>query len=367
MIKNIVETSSADERRLRENERKRKWRAAQKALKTKQAVASPAKKNEPLKKKDEPLKRPRTFTETEVRAMLTKALTDPEFRPPPPPPPPSGKEKSRLKRLRQLQAEMERLGGDSVKHDISVEDALELQPPSTHLKGKGIQFARPEPEPAPAPARLVTIPPGHDRPRHGWRSRRAEAKAKQVFTELIPEALPPGQLDIVAEQVEKPQTTIHCPESIKEDGLREVRRNPEYFIEINLVTNSRVVDTFYIPSDKKKFHYKTKEYRVDEEAIYLLPTKLGLFMPTSHYKEGIVTPHGFKQTNKGITGKALSLLYMEQLYTSLLYSEDLKYNLFIVILSIACLIAYGIGCYFLFNNLWNPGATIALLLPRGTV
>jgi len=61
--------------------------------------------------------------------------------------------------------------------------------------------------------------------------------------------------------------------------------------------------------------------------------------------------------NKGITGKALSLLYMEQLYTSLLYSEDIKYNLFIVILSIACLVCYAVGCYFLFNNLWNGGTT----------
>ena len=29
-------------------------------------------------------------------------------------------------------------------------------------------------------------------------------------------------LDTIQEQIEKPQTTIHCPESIKEDGLKEV-------------------------------------------------------------------------------------------------------------------------------------------------
>ena len=215
-------------------------------------------------------------------------------------------------------------------------------------------------------------PPPASRRRLTWRERRrqrARVKAHAIFTSEVPEAHPPlDEPDVVEAQVEKPQTTIHCPESIKEDGLKEVRRNPEYYIEINMVTTSRVVDTFYIPAETRRFHYKTSEYKVDEENIYLLPTRLGLFMPTTYYKEGTLNPRGFKQTNKGITGKALSLLYMEQLYTSLLYSEDVKYNLFIVILSIASLIAYGVGCYFLFfhnGGLLQGGqpAPIGLILP----
>lgn len=196
-------------------------------------------------------------------------------------------------------------------------------------------------------------------------------RTQEIYHETTPEGRPAELLDVVGEQIEKPQTTVHSPESIKEEGLKEVRKNPEYYIEINMVTDSRVVDTFFIPADTKKFHYKTKEYDVDEETIYLLPTKIGAFMPTCHYKEGTLKPRGFKQTNKGITGKALSLLYMEQLYTSLLYSEDVKYNLFIVILSIASLIAYGIGCYFLFVHEGGmlpkegiPLPPIGLILPR---
>lgn len=221
------------------------------------------------------------------------------------------------------------------------------------------------------------------------RREKAARKAQQKFAQTVPVAYEPvdqpderrkkrfsspsgpDEPDVTEEQVEKPQTTKHCPESIKEDGLSEVKKNPEYYIEINMVTKSRVVDTFYIPTERKKFHYKSKEYRVDEEAIYLLPTRLGLFMPTCHYKEGVYTPRGFRQTNKGITGKALSLLYMEQLYTSLLYSEDMKYNFFIVILSIAILIAYGVGCYFLFvhnggalpQNIPAPPALLMRMLP----
>lgn len=166
-----------------------------------------------------------------------------------------------------------------------------------------------------------------------------------------PKTIPETEtLDVLEEQHDRPMVTRHCPESVKEDDLTLVKKEPEQYIEINIIEISRVVDAFYIPANRKTFHYKKKEYRVNEEAVYLLPTKSGAFMPTCYYRENNLNPTGFKNTNKGITGKAMSLLYMEQLYTSLLYSEDQKYNLFIVILSIAILIAYGIGMYFTFMH-----------------
>lgn len=168
----------------------------------------------------------------------------------------------------------------------------------------------------------------------------------------VPKVVEPEQVKeefgIVEEQHDLPMTSRLCPESVKEDGLREVLRMPEQYLEINIIKQSRVVDAFYISSDKKQFHYNKTKYKVKEEAIYLLPTKSGMFMPTSYYREGKSEPRGFKQLNKGITGKAMSLLYMEQLYITLLYSEETKWNFFIVILSIATLVAYGIGCYFVF-------------------
>lgn len=251
---------------------------------------------------------------------------------------------------------------------------------TSHFTGKKkIQFKKDEPAPPVLPQKAPTNRCRADeRPlsstkkhlRFRWRAKKKfdemstnnhssdiSRKTRKAFDDIVPEAHEP---EVISEQVEKPQTTKHCPESIKEDGLREVKKNPEYYIEINMVTKNRVVDTFFIPAEKKKIHYKTKEYVINEEAIYLLPTKLGLFMPTCYYKEGTYEPRGFKQMNKGITGKALSLLYMEQLYTSLLYSDEVKYNFFIVILSIAILICYGVGCYFLFIN--NGG-----LLPKDAV
>jgi len=146
----------------------------------------------------------------------------------------------------------------------------------------------------------------------------------------------------------KPMVTRLCPESVPTEGLFDVVEHPEYYIEINIVKKNRVVESFYVNSEIKKFTFKEKEYKIKEDNIFLLPTKTNAMMPTSYYREDEQEPKGFRQLNKGITGKALSLLYMEQLYTSLLYSEDLKYNFFIVILSIATLICFGIGLYMLF-------------------
>jgi hypothetical protein len=251
--------------------------------------------------------------------------------------------KKELEAFRKKENERKRLWRQNKRQQAALDLDIN-KPKEKHFIGKKkMQFKKDEPVP-------VLLQKAKKHLRFRWR-------AKKKFDEIVPEAHEP---EVVSEQVEKPQTTKHCPESVKEDGLREVKKNPEYYIEINMVTKNRVVDTFFIPAEKKKIHYKTKEYVINEEAIYLLPTKLGLFMPTCYYKEGTYEPRGFKQMNKGITGKALSLLYMEQLYTSLLYSDDVKYNFFIVILSIAILICYGVGCYFLFIN--NGG-----LLPKEAV
>lgn len=290
----------------------------------------------------------KSYSEEQVIELLRKALERQQQgeRPakeekPPKPPKPTRKER-KIQKLREQLGELEGFMPTS-----------EASEPALHFTGKKpLQFKR---------TGSLIIPP------------EVKKKAKKLQTRFIPEAHEP-ELDVVTEQIEKPQTTVHSPESIKVDGVKEVKRNPEHYIEINMVTHSRVVDTFYIPADLKKFHYKTKEYQVNEDAIYLLPTRIGLFMPTCHYKEGVFKPWGFKQMNKGITGKALSLLYMEQLYTSLLYSEDLKYNLFIVILSIAILVAYGIGCYFLFvhgGGLFAPNQPVSpselIILLRGLI
>lgn len=152
--------------------------------------------------------------------------------------------------------------------------------------------------------------------------------------------------DLVSEQLESEYTTTASPDA--ETDIKKVRQNPQEYVEVNIIRKSRVVDTFAVPITKTKIKYKKAFYVVDEKYIYLLPTKHGYLMPTSFYKEGITSPVKFLNTNKGITGKALALLYMEKLYATLLAPDEEKYNFFIVVLSIAILICFAIGCYFVF-------------------
>jgi len=174
-------------------------------------------------------------------------------------------------------------------------------------------------------------------------------KKREFKKEKSPEPAPVSS-EIIQERSETPMTTTFCPESVNADDLYLVGKKPDNYIEINFIKKSRVVDAFYISIDCTKFIYQKKKYLIRDDNIYLLSTKMGSFMPTCYYSENKEEPAIFKQTNKGVTGKALSLLYMEQLYTTLLYSEEVKYNFFIVILSIITLIAYGVGCYFVFAH-----------------
>jgi len=158
-------------------------------------------------------------------------------------------------------------------------------------------------------------------------------------------------IDTIQEQIEKPMTTIYSPQSIGYKELKEVVKNPRNYIEINIIKKIRVVDSFYIPSNLKNFQYKNQDYEIDEGSIYLLPTRTGFLMPTSFYYEGdiIHKPVDFKQTNEGITGKELSLLYDEELFKGLFPFNETRYNLFIVILLIFTLASFWVGVYMLFG------------------
>ena len=153
------------------------------------------------------------------------------------------------------------------------------------------------------------------------------------------------QLDLVTEQMEKSDMTTYSPDA--ETNVKKIKKNPERYIEINMIKKSRLVDTFFIFADKKTFMYRKKKYHIIEDVVYLLP-KRGYFIPTCFYREGYEKPVGFRQTNKGITGKALSLLYRHQLYETLLRTEDKSMNIFIIIFNLATLIIFGVALYFLY-------------------
>lgn len=176
-------------------------------------------------------------------------------------------------------------------------------------------------------------------------------KKKKEEKKVFPPNVPFTVIDTIQEQIEKPMTTIYCPQSITAEKLKDVAKNPRNYIEINIIKKIRVVDNFYIPSNLKNFTYKSQDYEIDEGSIYLLPTKTGFLIPTSFYYEGdiIHKPVDFKQTNEGITGKELSLLYDEELFKGLFPFNETKYNLFIVILLIFALGSFWVAIYMLFG------------------
>ena len=321
-------------RRDRENERKRLW-AAKKRASLRQAPIKKQVKSaqaERYKKQDEKL-----YTKEEVKSLILE-FAKKQQEEAMPAPVLTRQERKKQTRREKLESQLRRMtdAPEEAKYEITPEEA-ERREPTTHFKGKKpIQFAKeekPEETPEEEPPRQVIPQPQRRRIRFSRRSAPAPTRT--------------GIPDVVEEQIErKPYQTAFCPEAILD--VREIRRRPEEHLEINIIKKSRVVDVFCIPVDKKKFHYKKVEYDVIEEGIYLMPTKSGLLMPSSYYREGTVKPALFLNTNKGITGRALSLLYREQLYRQILYAEDPKYNLFIVILLIAILICYGIGAYFVF-------------------
>jgi len=152
-------------------------------------------------------------------------------------------------------------------------------------------------------------------------------------------------VDILEEQMDKTDTTRHSEDA--EFDLEKVQAHPERYIEVNIIKKSRVVDTFFIYADKPYFKYKDKKYNIVETGIYLLPKK-GFFVPTCFYYEDKDKPVSFKQKNKGITGKALTLLYKTRLYNTLLKTEDNSYNVFVILFLIIQMILFGVALYFMF-------------------
>jgi hypothetical protein len=294
-------------RREKENARRRERRAEQQKEKT----------HEPEK----------LYTEDDVKVLLKKLI--------------EAREKNPDIRIKPTREELERAEKEKKKAALLAQ-LKDLDAPQTHLKGKPFKFksssppaekeepVEPKPEQQPDKGSLKV----EKRGRFHWRK-----KTLPLYVEAP---------ELIVEQLEPDYTTSYSQDA--EIDLKKVQKNPELYIEINMVRKSRLVDAFYIFAEKKTFFYKKKEYSIKEDGIYLLPKKKGsYFMPTSFYREGKNDPVSFKQLNKGITGKALSLLYSENLYANLLFDNDeQKYNFFIVILLIGILVCWGIMYWMLF-------------------
>lgn len=112
--------------------------------------------------------------------------------------------------------------------------------------------------------------------------------------------------------------------------INKVIEHPEKYIEINILKDNRMFETFHIYADETTFKHKKYTYDIDSDFIYLFPKAKG-FIPTIFYKNKNKTPISLKNFNKGIPSRALTLLWNVRLYTPLVLLEDKKLNWFIII------------------------------------
>jgi len=128
---------------------------------------------------------------------------------------------------------------------------------------------------------------------------------------------------------------------------QKVKEHPEKYLEINMINKNRVVETFYIYAEESSFTHGTKDktqYKIEQKAIYQFPKKNTL-IPTAFYKEGNDTPIMFQDENKGITCRALSLLYDISLYRVWMKPELKNYNIILIILIMINLIFNAVMVY----------------------
>lgn len=137
--------------------------------------------------------------------------------------------------------------------------------------------------------------------------------------------------------------------NIKDVTMEEIQDNPENFLEINVIRDTKIIETSYIFAGKKTFKYKGDNYEVDHD-LNLHNPKGRYVIPTAFYKEGNAKPISFKNLNKGIPSKVLTLLYDTRLYRILIQPETGNLNWVLIIVTIIQIIMMGIIVWGLWNN-----------------
>ena len=131
--------------------------------------------------------------------------------------------------------------------------------------------------------------------------------------------------------------------------LKDIKENPELYIKTNIIRKNTIIDTTYVMTKNKKFKYDGKEYNVDESKNLHEP-KGNYVIPTSYYTEGDPNQLSFKNLNKGIPSKILTLLFDPHLYSILINIEEKSTNWILIILTIVNIILMGVVTYGLYSN-----------------
>lgn len=158
-------------------------------------------------------------------------------------------------------------------------------------------------------------------------------------------------LSLSKKKDEKTMKNKETPEGIKIEDLtmEDIQENPENFLEINIIRDTKIIETTYIYAKEKKFKYKDNEYNVNHDRNLHNP-KGNYVIPTAFYKEGEPDPISFKNLNRGIPSKVLTLLYDTRLYRILIQPETGNLNWVLIIVTIIQIAMMGIVLWGLWNN-----------------
>ena len=136
---------------------------------------------------------------------------------------------------------------------------------------------------------------------------------------------------------------------IKDVPIDLIKEHPDRYIEVNILKENRIIDTFYVYANEYKFKYNNFTYIVKSKSILLLP-KHDYFIPTIYYKENIKNPVSFENKNKGVPSRILTLLYDLRLYKMLIQLEQKNINIILIALCVVSLCAFGMLTYALYNT-----------------
>jgi len=141
------------------------------------------------------------------------------------------------------------------------------------------------------------------------------------------------------------------------DGITQemIDKNPHLYAEINIVEKKTgMIRSFITYAKDQRFTYENFNYELQPEGMNLIPIK-NSFCPLYVFLEKHKNPVDFKNKNKHVPGRVLSLLYDLDTYRILIQMEFKKLNMILVILGIVSIIVLAVYGYINFTDMPIPG------------
>jgi hypothetical protein len=126
-----------------------------------------------------------------------------------------------------------------------------------------------------------------------------------------------------------------------------IKEHPELYIQADIIdTVTGIIDTKYIFAKDRTFEYpdddkEKMEYNIKPYGLNLLPLADN-FIPVYTFIKGKPNPYDFKDKNKHVPSRIVTLLYDADTYKMFIVPEHKNLNLVLVIIGIATIIILAV-------------------------